>query len=49
MPISLKIPPEKEKMIKNFAQKTHTTKAAVILDVVDEKLGLIKSREQIIR
>jgi predicted DNA-binding protein len=49
MPISLRIPPEKEKMIKNFAKKTHTTKTAVILEAVDEKLGLTKSREQTIR
>jgi hypothetical protein len=49
MPISLRIPPEKEKIIKRFAKKAGTTKTAVILSAVDEKLGLTKSREQTIR
>lgn len=49
MPISLRIPPEKEKMIQKFAKKAGITKTAVILSAVDEKLGLTKSREQAIR
>ena len=49
MPISLRIPPEKEKMIKKFAKKTGITKTAVILSAVDEKLGLTKTREETIR
>ncbi len=49
MPISLRIPPEKEKKIQKFAKKASTTKTAVILNAVDEKLGLTKSREQTIR
>ena len=49
MPISLRIPPEKEKMIQRFAKKAGTTKTAVILEAVDEKLGLIKTREQTVR
>jgi predicted DNA-binding protein len=49
MPISLRIPPEKEKKIQKFAKKAGTTKTAVILNAVDEKLGLTKSREQTIR
>jgi len=49
MPISLRIPPEKEKIIQKFAKKAGTTKTAVILDAVDEKLGLAKTREQTIR
>ena len=49
MPISLRIPPEKEKMIKQFAKKAGTTKTAVILSAVDEKLGLTKNREQTVR
>lgn len=49
MPISLRIPPEKEKKIQKFAKKAGTTKTAVILGAVDEKLGLTKSREQTIR
>ena len=49
MPISLRIPPDKERKIQEFAKKTGTTKTAVILDAVDEKLGLTKTREQTIR
>jgi hypothetical protein len=49
MPISLRIPPEKEKIIQKFAKKAGITKTAVILDAVDEKLGLTKPREQTIR
>lgn len=49
MPISLRIPPEKEKKIQNYAKKAGMTKTAVILSAVDEKLGLAKNREQIIR
>ena len=36
-------------MIKDIAKKNQTTKTAVILQAVDEKLGLTKSREQTIR
>ncbi len=49
MPISLRIPPEKEKKIQKYARKAGMTKTAVILSAVDEKLGLTKSREQTIR
>ena len=49
MPISLRIPPEKEKKIEKFAKKAGMTKTAVILSAVDEKLGLSKSREHTIR
>jgi hypothetical protein len=49
MPISIRIPPEKEKLIQKFAKKAGTTKTAVILNAVDEKLGLTKTREQTIR
>ena len=49
MPISLRIPPDKERKIKKIAQQKGTTKTAVILDAVDEKLGLTKTRAQIIR
>ncbi|MHC4104011.1 MAG: hypothetical protein ACYSR9_03655 [Planctomycetota bacterium] len=49
MPISLRIPPEKEKRIQKYAKKAGMTKTAVILSAVDEKLGLRKSREQTIR
>ena len=49
MPISLRIPPEKEKLIQKFAKKAGTTKTAVILEAVDDKLGLTKTREQTVR
>jgi predicted transcriptional regulator len=49
MPISLRIPPEKEKLIQKAAKKSGSTKTAVILEAVDEKLGLTKTREQLIR
>ena len=49
MPISLRISAEKEKIIQKFAEKAGITKTAVILNAVDEKLGLKKTREQSIR
>jgi len=49
MPISLRIPPDKEKKIQKIAQKVGTTKTALILNAIDEKLGLTKTREQTIR
>ena len=49
MPISLRISPEKEKIIERFAKNAGTTKTAVIINAVDEKLGLTKTREQSIR
>ena len=49
MPISLRIPPDKDKLIQKAAKKSGTTKSAIILEALDEKLGLSKSREQTIR
>ena len=49
MPISLRIPAKKEKLIQKAAKKAGTTKTAIILEAVDEKLGLTKTREQLIR
>lgn len=49
MPLSLRIPSEKDKLIKKAAIKSGKTKTAYILEAVDEKLGLIKPREQMIR
>ena len=49
MPISLRIPAEKEKIIKKAAAKSGKTKTAYILEAVYEKLGLAKNREQMIR
>jgi len=49
MPLSLRIPPEKERMINRAAAKAGKTKSAFILEAVDEKLGLVKDRERNIR
>jgi predicted DNA-binding protein len=49
MPISLRIPTEKEKKIKKVAARPGKTKTAFILEAVDEKLGLRKGREQVVR
>ncbi len=49
MPLSLRIPSEKDKMIKKAANKSGKTKTAYILEAVDEKLGIIKARKQKIR
>lgn len=49
MPLSLRIPPKKEEIIKKAAKKAGKTKSAYILEAVDEKLGLVKNREKVIR
>lgn len=49
MPLSLRIPSKKEEMIKKAAVKAGKTKSAYIIDAVDEKLGLVKNRENMIR
>ena len=49
MPLSLRIPPEKEKMIKRAAARAGKTKSAFILEALDEKLGLAENRGQTVR
>jgi len=49
MPLSLRIPFEKDEMIKKAVAKSKKTKIAFILEAVDEKMGLVKGREQIAR
>ncbi|MBM4333169.1 MAG: DUF1778 domain-containing protein [Deltaproteobacteria bacterium] len=49
MPLSLRIPFEKDEMIKKAAAKSKKTKTTFILEAVDEKMGLVKDREQIVR
>lgn len=49
MPLSLRIKPEKEKTIARAAAKSGKTKTAFILEAVDEKLGLRKSRATRVR
>jgi uncharacterized protein (DUF1778 family) len=46
---SLRIPPEKEKLIEMAARKEGKTKSAFILEAIDEKLGMTRTREQMIR
>jgi hypothetical protein len=49
MPVSLRIAIEKERKIRKAAAKSGKTKTAYILEAVDEKLGLQKSRGENIR
>ena len=49
MPISLRIPPKQEEAIAKAARKAGKTKTAFIIEAVNEKLGLIKNREQVVR
>jgi predicted DNA-binding protein len=49
MPLSLRIPLEKEELIRKAATKAGKSKTSFIVEAIDEKLGLHKSREQIIR
>ncbi len=49
MPISLRIPPRQERAIEKAAKKAGKTKTAFILEAVNEKLGLVENREQLIR
>lgn len=49
MPVSLRIPLEKDELIKKAAAKSRKTKTAYILEAVDEKLGLVKNPEQVVR
>ncbi len=49
MSLSLRVPLEKKEMLKKAAAKSGTTKSAYILQAIDEKLGLVKGREQMIR
>lgn len=49
MPLSLRIPPEKEELIEKAAEESGKTKTGFILAAVDEKLGLAPDRESRIR
>ena len=40
---------EEGKIIKKSAAKSKKTKTAYILEAVDENLGLVKNREQVVR
>ncbi len=49
MPVSLRVPPDKEEMIRKAAARAGVSKTAYILEAIDEKLGVVKNREQTIR
>ncbi len=49
MPVSLRLPPGKEEKIKRAAAKSGKSKTAFILEALDEKMGLQKNREQLLR
>jgi predicted DNA-binding protein len=49
MPLSLRIPAGKSKQIQKAAARTGKTKTAYILEAVDEKLGVVKDRDQLVR
>ena len=49
MPVSLRVPPEKVEMIRKAAAKAGLSKTAYILEAIDEKLGIVKNREMIVR
>jgi uncharacterized protein (DUF1778 family) len=49
MPISLRIPHNKEELINQAARKAGKTKTGFILDALDEKLQLTEKREEVIR
>ena len=49
MPVSLRIPPEKAEMIRKAAARDRMSKTSFILEAIDEKLGVVKNREQTIR
>jgi uncharacterized protein (DUF1778 family) len=49
MPVSLRVPQEKVALIRKAAAKAGMSNTAYILQAIDEKLGIVKSREQTIR
>jgi len=49
VPLSLRIPPEKEDMIIKASKKAGKTKSAYIIEAIDEKIGIVKNREKTIR
>lgn len=49
MPLSLRVPREKEELIRKAAAKAGMSKTAYILGAIDEKLGTLKDREEAIR
>lgn len=49
MPLSLRIPIQKESLIAKAAMKEKKTKTAFVIEAIDQKLGLTKNRESALR
>lgn len=49
MQISLRVPPKTSAFLKSLAEKTGKTKTALIIEALDEKYALQKSRSKLIR
>jgi predicted DNA-binding protein len=49
MPLSLRIPPETESRLSTLAKRKEKTKAALILEALDEQYHLKKDRAQLVR
>lgn len=49
MPMSLRIPVQKENMIKKAAAKQKKSKTLFVMEAIDEKLGLTTNREKALR
>ena len=49
MPVSLRVSPEKIELIKKAAARAGLSKTAFILEAIDDKLGIVKNREMIVR
>jgi len=49
MPMSLRIPIQKENMIEKAAIKEKKSKTAFVIEAIDEKLGLVQNRESALR
>jgi uncharacterized protein (DUF1778 family) len=49
MPMSLRIPTQKENLIEKAAIKEKKTKTAFVIEAIDEKLGLVRNRESALR
>jgi len=49
MPLSLRIPKDKEKLLREYAERTGKTKSTVIMEAVEEKLGIGENRKTLVR
>ena len=49
MQVSLRVPPKTSARLKALAEKTGKTKTALIIEALDEKYALKKSRSQLVR